>query len=196
MVRSTSITNLPTHRWQRISHTMSEDAPLAPTLPANVLPQEMLHDDEVVLILTKPSLFFVLITSFRFILTALLLGILAVKTIQPHVSLSVQMFAALTALVCVARLVWALLVWSSHTYMLTNQRIVTIKGVLNTAMTQAHLRKVQRTVLYKPLYQRILGIGTIGIATAATEGFDATWVMIARPLQTHEAIVAEIQKHQ
>jgi hypothetical protein len=80
--------------------------------------------------------------------------------------------------------------------MLTNQRIVTIKGVLNTTMTQAHLRKVQRTVLYRPLYLKFFGIGTVGIGTAATTDFEATWVMIARPLTTHEAIVAAVEKVQ
>ena len=65
-----------------------------------------------------------------------------------------------------------MLVWTSHTYMLTNQRVVTIKGVLNTTMYQAHLKKIQRTVLYRPFYLRLLGIGTVGFATAATTHFD------------------------
>jgi membrane protein YdbS with pleckstrin-like domain len=184
-------------RWRRAGRVMSEDAsgPLAPELAARVLPQEMLHDDEVVLILTKPSLWFVLLTSFRFILATVLLGVLAVR-FQSQVNLSAQTIGAVTALVCVGRLFWAMLVWSSHTYMLTNQRIVTIKGVLNTTMTQAHLRKVQRTVLYRPLYLKFFGIGTVGIGTAATTDFEATWVMIARPLPTHEAIVAAIRKAQ
>jgi uncharacterized membrane protein YdbT with pleckstrin-like domain len=104
--------------------------------------------------------------------------------------------AAMTALVCVGRLIWGLLVWSSHTYMLTNQRVVTIKGVLNTSLYQAQLRKIQRTVLYRPLYLRIFGVGTIGYATAATTDFDSTWVMLGRPLAVHEAVVGAINKVQ
>jgi len=181
-------------RW-RGAAGMSEDAPLAPQLVANTVPQEMLHGDEVVLILTKPSLWFVVITSFRFLVGAALLGVLAVR-MQSMINLSVQTIAMVTALVCAGRLVWAMLVWSSHTYMLTNQRIVTIKGVLNTTMSQANLRKVQRTVLYRPLYLKLFGIGTVGIGTAATTDFEATWVMIGRPLQTHEAIVAAVNKVQ
>ncbi len=80
--------------------------------------------------------------------------------------------------------------------MLTNKRVVTIKGVINVNMFQANLRKIQRTQLYQPWQLRLFGTGTIGFATAATNDFDSTWVMIARPLATHEQIVAAINKAQ
>ena len=185
---------------------MSEDAsgtPLSPNIVAGVMPREMLHDDEVVLILTKPSLWFVVITSFRFVLTVLLLGVLAVRFVGGgggdeafSLGISSRTIATVTALVALGRLIWGLLVWSSHTYMLTNLRVVTIKGVVNTTMYQANLRKLQRTILWRPWYLRIFGIGTIGFATAATTTSDSTWVMLGRPLAVHEAIVAAVNKAQ
>ena len=175
-----------------------EAAPISPELAASVLPEELLHNDEVVMMLTKPSLWFLLLTSFRFILIVVLLCILAVKLFQMNESSALTPSAAgiLAVLLALGRLIWALLVWTSHIYMLTNKRIVTIKGVINVRMVQAPLRKVQRTALYRPWLFRIFGIGTVGIATAATETFDATWLMIGRPLQTHEQIVAAINKVQ
>jgi uncharacterized membrane protein YdbT with pleckstrin-like domain len=71
---------------------------------------------------------------------------------------------------CAGRIIWALLVWTSHVYMLTNMRILTIKGVVNTHMFQANLRKIQRTDLYRPLIQKVFGTGTIGFSTAASAG--------------------------
>ncbi|MGN6368050.1 MAG: PH domain-containing protein [Phycisphaerae bacterium] len=183
-------------RWQSIPHHRTEETPsVSRDLVASVLPEQMLHEDEVVLILTKPSLWFILITSFRFILTFVLLGVLAVQ-VTPYASFSPQTIALATVIICMGRLVWALAVWTSHTYMLTNQRIVTIKGVVNIRVFQAHLRKIQRTTLFKPLILRLFGIGTVGFATAATTDFDSTWVMIARPVETHESIVAAIRKAQ
>jgi len=179
---------------------MSEDAggtPLTPNIVAGVVPREMLHEDEVVLIITKPSLWFVVITSFRFVLSVMLLGILAVKLVgASSLSISPHAIATATALIALGRMIWSLLVWSSHTYMLTNRRIVTIKGVVNTSMYQANLRKLQRTILWRPWYLRLFGIGTVGFATAATTGFDSTWVMLSRPLAVHEAIVAAVNKAQ
>lgn len=187
-------------RWSSPVVHRTEDAPhgVAPELVAAVLPEHILHGDEVVLVLTKPSLWFIFYTSFRFILTVFLLGVLAVRVSQlsSFSYLSAQSIAMVTVIICLGRLVWALLVWTSHTYMLTNQRVVTIKGVINVRMFQAHLRKIQRTTLYEPLLLRLISTGTIGFATAATEGFDSTWVMIARPLQIHEQVVAAINKAQ
>jgi uncharacterized membrane protein YdbT with pleckstrin-like domain len=188
--------SVSSQRWQAIPHHRSEDAPMVSReLVASVMPEQMLHDDEVVLILTKPSLWFILITSFRFIVTFVLLGVLAVQ-VAPYWGYSPQTIALVTVIICMGRLVWALAVWTSHTYMLTNQRVVTIKGVVNIRVFQAHLRKIQRTTLYKPLILRLFGTGTVGFATAATNEFDSTWVMIARPLETHESIVAAIKKAQ
>jgi uncharacterized membrane protein YdbT with pleckstrin-like domain len=183
-------------RWHAIPHHRTEESPaVSRDLVAAVVPEQMLHDDEVVLILTKPSLWFILITSFRFILTFVLLGILAVQ-FTSVTGFSPQTIALITVIICMGRLVWALAVWTSHTYMLTNQRVVTIKGVINISVFQAHLRKIQRTTLYQPLIFRLFNIATIGLATAATTDFDSTWVMIARPLETQESIVAAVNKAQ
>jgi len=187
----------------RLAPHLSEDTSGGTALPTDlvgtVVPQQILHDDEVVLLLTKPSLLFIPYTSFLFCLGSLLLGVLLAQLTRytSAAYLTPTSVALLTVLACVGRLVWALLVWTSHTYMLTNQRIVTIKGVLNVHMFQAHLRKVQKTDLYRPLLYQILGTGTLAFSTAASSGdADSTWQMIARPVQTHEQVVAAINKMQ
>jgi membrane protein YdbS with pleckstrin-like domain len=163
-----------------------------------VVPAQILQEDEIVLVLTKPSLWFIVFTSVRFLLTTVLLGVLVVRAGQYWAALWVapRTVAWVAVVVCLGRLVWALLVWTSHIYMLTDRRVVTIKGVLNVDMYQANLRKIQRTTLYRPWLLRLFGMGTVGFATAATTGFDSTWVMIGRPLETHEAVVAAINKVQ
>ncbi len=197
-VMNKSATETP-RRWKGIPHHRSNDGtvPVSHEMIAAVVPEHLLQQDEIVLILTKPSLWFIVLTSFRFILTTVLLGILTVQLLERFWVLSPltpQTVAVVTVLVVLGRLIWGLLVWTSHIYMLTNQRVVTIKGVINVHVFQAPLRKVQRTALYLPWVMRILGIGTVGLATAATTGFDSTWVMIGRPLQTHEQVVAAINK--
>ena len=173
----------------------AEGSGLAPELVAPVVPAHILHEDEIVLILTKPSLFFIVFTSLRFVAVTALAGVLAAR-LSADLSYSAYAVAFATTALCVGRLIWALLVWTSHIYMLTNQRIVTIKGVINVHMFQAHLRKIQRAELYAPFHLRLFGMGTIGFATAATTTLDSTWVMIARPLETQEQIAAAIHKAQ
>lgn len=163
-------------------------------LAAAVVPEQMLQGDEEILLLTKPSPLFIVLTSLRFMLVVVLLGVLVVRLGSGYINPNNTGLVA--ALACLGRLIWGLLVWTSHTYMLTNRRIVTIKGVINVVVTATPLRKVQRTMLLQPLWERIFGLGTIGIATAATETFDATWVMLARSVDVHERMLAAIRKAQ
>jgi uncharacterized membrane protein YdbT with pleckstrin-like domain len=168
---------------------------VSPELIGAMVPAQILQEDEVVLILTKPSLFYLFYSSFPFLLGTFLLGIIIGQISLASAGITPSMIALITLLVCVGRLVWALLVWTSHIYMLTNRRILTIKGVINVYMFQAQLRKMQKIELYRPLGQRLFLTGTIGFSTAAAAGAaESTWVMIARPLETHEQIMAAIHK--
>jgi uncharacterized membrane protein YdbT with pleckstrin-like domain len=172
-------------------------AALPTDLVVPVVPEQILHEDEVVLLLAKPSILFIFYSSAWFVVTALMLGVLIAQLTLLGTSgyFTPTTVAVIAALAVVGRLIWALLVWTSHIYMLTNQRIVTIKGVLNVHMFQANLRKIQKTDVYRPLVQRLLGTGTLAFSTAAAGGdIDSTWVMIARPDETHEQIVAAINK--
>lgn len=163
------------------------------------VPQQILHEDEVVLLLTKPSLFFIFYSSFIFVVATTLVAVLVAQLsrVSDSLYLSPRSVAGAAVLVCGGRLVWALLVWTSHIYMLTNLRVVTIKGVINVHMFQAHLRKIQKTELDRPLVQRFFATGTVWFSTAAAAAtVDSTWVMISRPIETHERIVAAINKTQ
>lgn len=176
-------------RFADESTSPSFAAPLVAGLPPGTL-----YQDETVLVLAKPSILFIFITSLRFCLVVVLLAYLLVNLTAVVEYRSVLVASMVLVL---GRLVWALLVWTSHIYILTDQRIITIKGVLNVAIFQANLRKIQRTTLYEPLYQRLLGLGTLGFATAAAvTSYDSTWLMIPHPGQTHEQIVAAIHRVQ
>jgi hypothetical protein len=168
---------------------------VSPALVGAMVPAQILQEDEIVLILTKPSLFFIFYTSFPFLVVTALLAVLAAQVSFTLASITPSTIALVAVMAGVCRLIWALLVWTSHVYMLTNRRIVTIKGVVNVHMFQAYLRKLQKTEIYRPIGQRVFMTGTVGFSTAAAAGGpDSTWVMINRPLETHEQIVAAINK--
>ena len=49
----------------------------------------------------------------------------------------------------------------------------------------------------EPILQRLVGTGTIGFATAAAAGdVESTWIMIARPGETHARVVEAIHRAQ
>ncbi len=78
-------------------------------------------------------------------------------------------------------LLWETAVWASRRYTLTDRRVVRVSGVLRRVTVEARLERVQHVVLYRSLGERLLGLGTIGFATAGTDTIEVAWVMIARP---------------
>jgi uncharacterized membrane protein YdbT with pleckstrin-like domain len=178
------------------SHPTEESTPelVAPDYLAGLVPPGTLQSDEIVLLLIKPSLWFVLLTSARFCVVALLLAMLAVRLLPPDFYVTHQQWAIAATLAILLRLVWAFVVWASQSYLLTERRIITIKGVFHAAEFQCPLRKIQRTVIDEPFVYRLFGIGTIGFATAATNHFDSTWLMVARPRVIHRRIVEQMDR--
>ncbi len=85
---------------------------------------QILQEDEIVLVLTKPSLWFIVFTSVRFLLLTVMLGVLVVRVGQYWSTLYVAppTVALVAVVICLGRLVWARLVWTSHIYMLTDRR--------------------------------------------------------------------------
>lgn len=82
------------------------------------------------------------------------------------------------ALVVVA---WEALVWLCERFTLDGERAVWESGVLRRLRAEVPLARVQNLVLYRSLGERLLGLGTIGIACAGTDGYEVVWRSVRRP---------------
>jgi len=134
----------------------------AQTLPGSLVVAGTLMGDEVVLLWLKPSIWFIFFHSVRFCALTLIIGyFVALLAERMNLVANDQVLTGL-GLVMLARLIWALLVWTGHTYLLTDRRIITIRGLSRVEIKQIPLRKIQRMELIRPWVQRILGLGTIG----------------------------------
>ena len=81
-----------------------------------------------------------------------------------------------------ARLVWAILQWATRAYGLNGEgRLWSAFGVLNRRRNEAGVEQVRSVSVDKPFFQRLLGLGSIGFATAGTSGFEVSWVIVADP---------------
>ncbi len=84
--------------------------------------------------------------------------------------------------------VWALLVleyqvlsWLSRTYVLTERRLIVVSGLLERDAGEVLLTSVQHEVVYQNWWERLLGLGTVGVATAGTDGITMRWLSVAHP---------------
>ncbi len=98
---------------------------------------------------------------------------------------------ATCAIVLVLTLVWSSLVWLCRLYVLTDERVIRVSGVLRQSVADVPLHRIQHAVVYRSVRERIFGLGTIGFATPGTGGIEAAWVMLPSP----DTVLAMVRKH-
>lgn len=81
-----------------------------------------------------------------------------------------------------AVLVWSALAWACTRYELSGSRISASMGVLRRLTLEAKLTSIQHVAMTRSVAERLLGLGTIGVATPASGGgYDVVWRMVRRP---------------
>ena len=160
-----------------------------------VVPRHLLNGGEIVHFAIKPSPWFVLLASARWLAVGVLLMLAAGADLIPWPFRWYVYQAAIWA--PAARLAWATLDWVSRLYVLTNRRVMRIRGVFNVDLFECGLDRIQNTALALPLVERLLRVGTITFQTAAGSGGGAaSWRVVARPLEIHEKLRQAIQRAQ
>ena len=168
-----------------------ESKPLA---AADLVPEHLLDGDEIVLFAIKPSLWFVVFVSARWLIGLLMLLCLApwIGAVVPGITHTLLAKAVLA--LAAARLGFAVLEWASRSYVLTNRRVMRIRGIFNISIFECSLLQIQNTFLTLAWYERLLGLGSISFATAGTGAVEATWATVAHPLEVHEQVRAAINR--
>jgi hypothetical protein len=176
-------------------HPTENPAAVVPAaMPAlgTLMSRHVLRDGELILLVLKPSIWFILFNSLSYIAAGLIL-ILGLKLFggqRPVVRLLIEISVLLIA----AHLMWSVLQWMGRLYVLTDMRILRLEGVFQTDIFDCPLRKVARTRMLRPLRERLLNLGSIEIIPREECYPIASWQTIPRPLQVHQQILAAIQK--
>ena len=164
-----------------------------------VVPEHLLDKGEIVILAVKPSLWFILFRSAR-----VLLLVFALLLLMPYLqnafdvfdNVSMNHLYQIAAIIVVFQATIAFLQWLSRLYVLTNRRIMRIKGVLHIDVFEAPLTRIQNTYMTFALHERLIGLGSIRFATAGTGLIEASWLNIYNPLEVHEIIRRAIQQAQ
>lgn len=150
--------------------------------------QDIVPVGERVLIDDRPHIVFVFTQMWRWILV----GILAwglMRWFGGRWSYPIMISASNGALVIVGlRFLLGLLDWSVRRHILTDARIIAKFGILRTVTTDIPLRRIQHTVMVRPLAERLFGIGSLGMTSAGTGSVDLVWRGVEHPEQVLETI--------
>jgi uncharacterized membrane protein YdbT with pleckstrin-like domain len=185
----------PSHRLAE-GLTGETDADEATARAAGMLPAELLQPGEIIILLLKPSVWFILLAPLRTLVMIVVIG-MAVDIANSNLGLGINrqnvLLAILTLLLL--RLFWQFLEWLSRVYVLTDRRFVTVAGVIRVRVFETPLQKIQHTNLLFSLRERLFGLGTIAFATAGTAVAETYWLMLSSPLQIHQKIVQTLNRY-
>jgi hypothetical protein len=179
----------------------ASDAPpveaLSPDRAAALLTKGLLQDDEIIILLIRPSLLFVPLSCLTSLVViaciAFFLAYLA--RWQPSVGWSDTQAFALGVGLAALRLGWQGLEWFCQLYVLTDRRIIRRMGVLRVAVFETQLKNIQHTSVFTRVRERLFGLGTIGFATSGSDVFEAFWLMLRQPFAVHKTVVEAMRRY-
>jgi hypothetical protein len=163
--------------------------PLSTSLAA-LLTRHILRDGEIVLLILKPSLWFIVLGAMRFS-AVVLIGIIAAKLWIPHAAARA---AEAGAFLIAGRVMWAVLQWMGRLYVLTDLRVLRLSGVFNVDIFDCPLRKVSHARMYRTFRERVLRLGSIEIVPAMDGCTPGDWRTIKRPVEVLETIEATVRR--
>jgi hypothetical protein len=165
---------------------------IVPSL-ATLLTRHILRDGELVLLILRPSLWFVPLGGIKFI-TATLICMIASKVFADRLPGNPAVYVQAGAFVIVGRLMWGVLQWMGQLYVLTDLRIVRIAGVFGVDIFDCPLRKVARTRIIRTTRERVLGLGSIEIIPQDEEAPTGVWQTIGSPKRVHQQVLQTIRR--
>jgi hypothetical protein len=167
--------------------------PLRRSSLAALLAGHILQDGEVVILILKPSLWFLVLSSLPFAAVVSILLIWFLMYSNPSRPQTVAYVEAAMVLVA-GRVVWAILQWMGRFYVLTDLRILRLGGVFSIELFDCPLRKIARTRVVASTLERIVRTGSIEIVPQEGAWALGNWQTIAQPREVHEQIVASINR--
>jgi len=157
---------------------------------------ELLDGDEVVQLSIKPSLWFIPMISARVVAVLVLIAATLSLAMQlgttPPTIIPFQILAFLAAV----RVGVAALQWASRLYVLTNRRLMRIRGVYQVDVAASLLRDIHDVQVRATSMERALRLGALHMTPKDNKTEPPAWVSVARPDEVQEILLRAIRKAQ
>ena len=157
-----------------------------------LLTGHILRDGEVVLLILKPSLWYIAFNAMRFTAAVLIIAIGAQLWLSS--GRGAQSIAYTATFLIAGRVMWAVLQWMGRLYVLTDMRIVRLSGVFNVEIFDCALRKIATTRLTRTFREKLWRLGSIEFVPADESCAPSVWQTVKRPVEVHEKVQATIER--
>ena len=170
------------------------------------LPSHILTPGEHIFYETKPILWPILIRPALIIVVGLIIFIAAptinlefIGDISAQISLGlirliIGWFGITLILIGLLAILVRFVRWKYTFYVVTNRRILNQTGIIGRSYVGCPLNRIQKVILDISIFGRILGFGTIHIATAGIKGTEISWKYLKEPIEAHRRLNKAIEQ--
>ena len=191
-----------THPSDLLSTTLgsfSEEGLEAQPIPGllaygQVVQHDLLDGDEVVILAVKPSMWYLVLVSARWLIGAAAVILLAPWLVGVYTAVTQTGLTQAALVVTSLRLVLALLQWSSRLYVLTNRRVMCYRGITQVTLLEAPLVQIRNTYVNDRRLERWCNVGSIGFSLKGSKRVDMWWEQVSAPEEIHDRIRRAIEK--
>ena len=153
-------------------------------------PAVRIEDGEVVILAVKPSRWFVLLVSWPLLLlAAVVAGAAYLAGEALGTAVNQRLVALLFSAVACARLTAACFQWQGRLYVLTDRRVIRLRGMFREELWQCPLRGLGGIHLSATLLERLFGVGSLLFERNDGRGsVEGEWIHLADPKEVHRLV--------
>ena len=159
-----------------------------------MVPTELLDGGETVILALKPSMWYLVLVSARWLLGAALVVLLGPWLVRVYPAIPHLALTQIAVIVTAVRLVLALVQWSSRLYVLTNRRVMCYRGVTRICLFEAPLVRIRNTYIKARPVERLCNVGSIGFSLEGKKKVDGWWEQVGDPHDVHKRIRRAIER--
>jgi hypothetical protein len=158
------------------------------------VPANLLQGGEIVFLAIKPSGWFVVLASLPLLASSAIVAGAVLGLQAYHESTPARTVVSLCAIVAVTRILLGCWQWLGRTYVLTNLRIVAVRGLLQVRWSAAALSEVRQAVLTATRPERLLGVGSIHCLVEPEGRPRVSWGTVARPAEVNQVVQEALRR--
>jgi len=170
---------------------MSPEAEPATPIAAEAaaVPEGLLEDGEAIILAVKPSPWSVILNAWPVLAVLGLIG-LGGYVAEDFGGAGIRPRTVLLFCIAVAglRIAFGGCQWMGRLYLLTNRRVIWIRGAWKANITQCPLSKIHQTHVSTSPAERIVGIGSLFFSMLDGDVAEPVWPNIARPAEVQEIV--------
>ena len=170
--------------------TPSADSANAIDVPEAVC-ETLLQDGEEIILAVKPSGWYVLLASWPVLVAAVAV---AVASEAMGFSGPLQAVPLVCAAAACLRVVVACCQWMGILYVLTNKRVMRVRGLLRADACWCELARIEEVLVSAGPLEGLLGLASLLFRQAGDGCSQACWTNVARPADVQEAVQSAIRR--